>query len=132
MKRLPQRRILTAALAAALAGTGLWTAAVHGQPAAPPAVAPAQRTLNLTAEQEYVIREIILKDENIPKEKSATPQTIGDTVPETVALHDFPADVTAKVPQVKAHKFFVKDDLVILVSPSDRRIADIIKKKPTD
>jgi hypothetical protein len=132
MKRLQRRIFRNAALAAVLVGSGLSTAAVHGQPAAPPAVAPAQRTLNLTAEQEYVIREIILKDENIAKEKSDTPQTIGDAVPETIALHDFPADVTAKVPQVKAHKFFVKDDLVILVSPSDRRIADVIKKKSTD
>jgi hypothetical protein len=28
--------------------------------------------------------------------------------------------------------FFVKADEIILVSSSDRRVADVIKKKPTD
>ncbi len=131
MKRLPQHTFSIAALALVLAGANLWTTPVRAQPAAPP-VAPAQRTLNLTAEQEYIIRENILKDTNIPREKSDAPKTVGDVVPENIALYDFPADVTAKVQQVKAHKFFIKGDLVILVSTSDRRIADVIKKKPTD
>ncbi len=131
MKRLPQHTFSIAALVLVLSGANLWTTAVRCQPAAPP-VAPAQRTLNLTAEQEYIIRENILKDTNIPREKSDTPETVGDVVPEKIALYDFPADVTAKVQQVKAHKFFIKGDLVILVSTSDRRIADVIKKKPTD
>jgi hypothetical protein len=35
--------------------------------------------------------------------------------------------------KAKAHQFFVKDDdTVVLVSPSDRRVADVIKKKPSD
>jgi hypothetical protein len=35
------------------------------------------------------------------------------------------------VPKAKAHQFFIKDDdTVVLVSPSDRRVADVIKRKP--
>ncbi|MFZ0238596.1 MAG: hypothetical protein WAL37_14745, partial [Xanthobacteraceae bacterium] len=52
---------------------------VYAQATAPPAVAPAPR-LTLTAEQEYIIREIVLKDLNVQKENSA-PETIGDVVP---------------------------------------------------
>jgi hypothetical protein len=38
-----------------------------------------------------------------------------------------------KVPKARAHQFFVKDDdTVVLVSPSDRRVADVIKKKSGD
>jgi hypothetical protein len=36
------------------------------------------------------------------------------------------------VPKARGHEFFVKDDAVFLVSPSDRRIADVLRKKPSD
>jgi Protein of unknown function (DUF1236) len=101
---------------------------VSGQPTTPPAIGPAQRTVNLTAEQEFIIREIVLKDLNISKAKPEAPETIGDAVPENIELHPIPPEVSAKVPQVQSHEFFVKDDKIILVSPSDRRIADVIQK----
>jgi hypothetical protein len=108
----------------------LCPANVHAQTNAPPAVAPAPR-LKLTAEQEYIIREIILKDPNVRKENSA-PETVGDVVPDDVKLYPLPPEVIQKVPQARSHMFFVKDDEVILVSSSDRRVADVIKKKSTD
>ena len=70
----------------------------------------------------------MLKDLNVPKAKPEAPETIGDAVPETIELHPIPPEVAAKVPQVKSHEFFVKDDKIILVSPSDRRIAEVIQK----
>ena len=104
---------------------------VPAQPTTPPVVAPAPR-LSLTAEQEYVIREIILKEVNVPKEKAGS-ETIGDSVSENVTLHPLPSEIEQKVPKAKSHKFFVRDDdTIILVSPSDRRIADVLKKKSSD
>src|SRR5215831_2509784 len=95
---------------------------VRAQPTTPPVIAPAPR-LTLTAEQEYVIREIILKDVNVPKEKAGS----GDSVPENVTLYPLPSEIEQKVPKAKSHKFFVRDDdTIILVSPSDRRIADVL------
>jgi uncharacterized protein DUF1236 len=123
------RRSSFLAVAAAFAGLiALWASGenVQAQTNAPPAVAPAPR-LTLTAEQEYIIREI-LKDTNVQKENSA-PETIGDVVPDDVKLYPLPAEVMQKVPQARSHMFFVKDDEVILVSSSDRRVADVIKKK---
>jgi hypothetical protein len=99
-----------------------------GQSTTPPAIGPAPRTVNLTAEQEFIIREIVLRDLNVSKAKPEAPETIGDAVPENIELHPIPPEVAAKVPQVKSHEFFVKDDKIILVSPSDRRIADVIQK----
>jgi Protein of unknown function (DUF1236) len=121
-----------AAAAAVIGLIGLCTFAEHvqAQVNAPPAVAPVPR-LKLTTEQEFIIREIILKDLNVPKENSA-PETIGDSVPDDVKLYPLPPEVIQKVPQAQAHQFFVKDDEVVLVSSSDRRVADVIKKKPTD
>jgi hypothetical protein len=125
-------------LAIALASAALISFCTYGEtvqaqanaPPATPAVTPASR-LALTAEQEYIIREIVLKDLNVQKQNSA-PETIGDSVPEDVMLHALPPDVIQKVPQARSHMFFVKDDEVVLVSPSDRRIADVIKKKSSD
>jgi hypothetical protein len=69
--------------------------------------------------------------ETAQKENSA-PETIGDSVPDDVKLYPLPPEVIQKVPQAQSHQFFVKDDEVVLVSASDRRVADVIKKKPTD
>ena len=120
------KTILIAAVAAVLFALSSWTVQVQGQSPTTPAIAPAPR-INLTAEQEFIIREIV-KDLNVPKAKPDAPETIGDAVPENVELHPIPPEVAAKVPQVKSHKFFVKDDKIIIVSPSDRRIADAIQK----
>jgi hypothetical protein len=103
---------------------------VPAQPNPPPSVAPALR-IKLTAEQEYIIREIIFEDSNVQKQNSA-PESIDDVVPDYVKLYPIPSDVIQKVPQVRSLMFFVKDDEVILVRSSDRRIADVIKKKASD
>jgi Protein of unknown function (DUF1236) len=122
------KTILIAAVAAILFALSSWTVQVHGQSPTTPAIGPAPRTVNLTAEQEFIIREIVLKDLNISKAKPDAPEAIGDAVPENIEPHPIPPEVAAKVPQVKSHEFFVKDDKIILVSPSDRRIADVIQK----
>ncbi len=59
-------------IAAAVQGLiALWTPGETVQAQnAPPAVAPTPR-LTLTAEQEYIIREIILKDSNVQKQNTA-------------------------------------------------------------
>ncbi|MGB6543113.1 MAG: hypothetical protein WBF03_19820 [Xanthobacteraceae bacterium] len=92
-----------------------------------PAVAPAPRTINLTQEQRFIIREIVLKDLNVAKARADAPETIGDAVPENIDLHPMPPELAAKVPQGRSHTFFVKqDNAIVLVSPSDRRVADVI------
>jgi len=116
---------ITATLAAPIVAEN-----VHAQSNAPPSVAPAAR-IKLTAEQEYIIREIIFEDSSIQKQNSA-PDSIDDVVPDDVKLYPMPADVVQKVPQVRSLMFFVKEDEVILVRSSDRRIADVIKKKASD
>jgi hypothetical protein len=110
----------------------LWssTLGVQAQPTPEPAVPPKPR-LTLTAEQEYTIREII-KDVKVPKEKSPT-ETVGDSVPDNIKLYPLPSEIEQKVPPARSHQFFVEDDdTIILVSPSDRRVADVLKKKASD
>jgi hypothetical protein len=102
----------------ALPGPVLWA-----QDADKPAIAPAYRTINLTLEQRFIIRENV-KDLNLPKAQANATETIGDQVPDNIELHPMPPEVANKVLQARSHSFFVKDadNAIVLVSPSDRDI----------
>jgi hypothetical protein len=52
---------------------------------------------------------------------------IGDTVSKSVSLHPMPADVTAKISQVKSHLFFMMGGQVVIVDPKNNEIVDVIK-----
>ena len=111
--------------------------------AALPAVAPAQvpsnspvpmpsETVNLTMEQRHIIKEIIIKDMKIaePQDQAANakvPTQVGDTVPSGIPLQPMPVEVSAKVPQLKAHSFLVKNDKVIIIDPKDNKVAALIE-----
>ena len=111
-----------ASLAFALPRPILWA-----QDAEKPAIAPAPRTINLTQEQRFIIKENV-KDLKLTKAQANATETIGDRVPDDIELHPMPPEIGNKVPQAKSHSFFVKDgdNAIILVSPSDRRVADVI------
>ena len=93
-----------------------------------PAIPPQPRTINLTQEQRFVIRENV-KDLTLSKASKDAPETIGDPVPPDIVLHALPSEVGVKVPQVRSHMFFVKDgdNAIVLVTPNDRRVADVIR-----
>lgn len=99
-----------------------------GRGADKPVIAPAPRTINLTQEQRFIIKEIVLKDLKVARARADAPETIGEAVPGNIELHPMPPEVAGKVPQGKSHTFFVKpDNVIVLVSPSDRRVADVIR-----
>ena len=93
-----------------------------------PAVPPLPRTINLNQEQRFVIKENV-KDLGSPKARKDAPETIGDPVPQNIELHPMPPEVATKVPQARSHSFYIKegDNAIVLVSPNDRRVADVIR-----
>ena len=99
---------------------------VKGQSSTKSVIAPPSRTINLTAEQRFMIKEIVLKDLNVPKAPGA-PELIGVPVPPSVELHDMTPTLAEKVPQAKAHKFYLTAHAIVLVSASDHKVADVIK-----
>jgi hypothetical protein len=92
-----------------------------------PAVAPLPRTINLTQEQRYIIKENV-KDMVLQKAPSNAPETIGDVVPTNIKLYSLPSLAAKKVAPARSHMFFVKEgnQAIVLVSPEDRRVADVI------
>ena len=99
----------------------------------PSAVAQSQQTaesVNLTMEQRHVIKELIVKDMKIapPAEQAAkVPTNVGDVVPAGIPLQPMPVEVAAKVPQLKAHSFIVRDGKVVIIDPKDNRVAALVE-----
>ena len=89
----------------------------------PPAA--ATRSVNLTVENRHVIKEII-KDLKVQNAPGNVALTVGATVPQSV-VHPLPEQIAAKVPQVKSHVFFVKDDKIALVDPKENKIVEVIE-----
>lgn len=95
-------------------------------PASPPSQAPATPKLNLTLEQRYTIREII-KDKKADEALANVQATVGEPVPQGVTPQAMPSDVAAKVPQVKAHRYFRTAQEIVIVDPKDNKVAEVIK-----
>ena len=81
--------------------------------------------INLTLEQRHVIKEIV-KELKIENSGGDVQVKAGESVPSSVRLQTMPSEVGAKVSQVKAHLFFVKDGQVIVVDPRENKVVEII------
>src|SRR5262245_31328067 len=87
----------------------------------------SRQSIKLTAEQEYVIRENV-KDVRGAEVSQNVVQKVGEKMRPDVELHDIPSLVTEKVPQIKAFKFFITKDQIVLVSPQ-KTVADVIRRR---
>ena len=102
-------------------------------PANTPSTTPVMKaadTVNLTMEQRHIIKEIIIKDMKItepPDQAAKVPTEVGQAVPAGIPLQPMPVEVAAKVPQLKAHSFLVKNDKVIIIDPKDNKVAALIE-----
>lgn len=125
------KRVLTIV---SLATVLLAGSAIAQSPTPPAQNAPTEapipnRSIKLTAEQSYIIKENL-----IPGGKAATTGSsadgkleIGGKMPDGAALQDFPQIVNEKVPAVKNYKFMIADNQIVIVDPKDNTIADILK-----
>jgi hypothetical protein len=107
-----------AAVAAVLAIAPRAQAQTPGQPI-------TTSKVNITLEQRHVIKEII-KSLTIAPAAADVDMTQGEVAPRNAHLQPIPAEVAAKVPQIKSHLFFVKEGKIAIVDPQENRIAEII------
>jgi Protein of unknown function (DUF1236) len=113
-----------AAIASMAAALAMFGSAVDAQaPTEQPAA--TTRSINLTMENRHAIKEIV-KDAHVQDAPGNVPVTVGATVPQSV-VHPLPEQVGLKVPQVKSHVFFVKDDKIALVDPKENKIVEVIE-----
>jgi hypothetical protein len=128
---MAQRNRISAAILSGITAAALTLVLpVEAQvPSTAPVVKPAD-TVNLTMEQRHVIKEIIIKDMKItepPDQAAKVPTEVGQAVPAGIPLQPMPVEVAAKIPQLKAHSFLVKNDKVIIIDPKDNKVAALIE-----
>jgi hypothetical protein len=99
---------------------------VPGSPAFAQSGEGATPAANLTVEQRHVIKELV-KDLKIAPVTVEAPTAIGATVPDSIVAQPIPVEVAQRVPQIRSHAFFVKDQRIVLVNPKDRKITDVIE-----
>ena len=108
--------LITAAVTAALA--------VPAYAQAPSAPITTSK-VNITQEQRHIIKEII-KTLPVTSAASNVHISVGDVATPDAHAQPIPAEVAAKVPQIKSHLFFVKDGKIAIVDPKDNKIAEVI------
>ena len=96
--------------------------------AQPPAGEPVivKRSINLTEEDRHTIREIVLKDSKVEPDKGAEKLVIGDKPPGSIVTYEFPQLATSKITALKSHRYFIKDDTIVIVDAGGK-VADIVK-----
>ncbi|MGC2715261.1 MAG: hypothetical protein WA366_17965, partial [Pseudolabrys sp.] len=77
------------------------------------------RSIQLTAEQDHVIKEIVLKDMHIQQVPRSPEIKIAEKVAADIELQTFPPLVAEKVPQVRTYKFFITENQIVVVSPQN-------------
>jgi hypothetical protein len=87
----------------------------------------SRRSIHLTAEQEYVIRENVKDVRGGQLAQNVAPK-VGAKIPPDVELYGFPSLVIDKIAQVKTFKFSVTKDQIVLVSPQ-KAVADVIRRR---
>src|ERR1700704_1857924 len=97
-------------------------------PVTPPQqeLAPTSPKLNLTLEQRYTIKEIV-KDAKTDATPANVQAAVGEPIPQGVSPQPMPTAVAQKVPQVKAHRYFLTAEQVVIVDPKDNKVVEIIK-----
>jgi hypothetical protein len=130
MQRIMQRitrRFRLASAASLLCTAVLFVSAGQAQtPTQNPQVPAATRTVNLTLEQRHVIRELV-RDLKVDRASNDSKVAAGDDVPGKVALHPIPPLIGQKVPQIKAHRFYVTQSQVVIVDPQDQKVVEVIE-----
>ena len=124
MKRLFTIAALSTAL---LAGSAIAQAPAPAPASAPDSSPVPTRSIKITAEQGYIIKENVAKAPATSGQGDSAKVEIGGKAPSGPSLQEFPQIVVEKVPAVKSHKFFVSNGQVVIVDPKDNTIADIIK-----
>jgi hypothetical protein len=107
--------------------SALWLLGTAGQAqqSPPPGEPVPTRGLNLTMQDRHVIKELIKDLKLAPAATSA--KAVGDVVAPD-AVHDIPADVGRKVPEVKAHRFVYTAERILIIDSRDNRVVEVIEQ----
>jgi hypothetical protein len=82
--------------------------------------------VNLTAQQKQTIAQSVQSEKGQPAPAGFLPK-VGESVPQSMSMHQLPSSVTTQVPAAKDLQYTKLDNNeVLLIDPKARRVAEII------
>ncbi len=121
------KKQISMALAAGLLVAGV-SAASAAEMKTSSAQMPAKDTLSLSTSQ----RKTAWNDLNSEAAKQKAPpsffRSVGEVVPSSVKLQAVPAKAASDVPSLRPYQFAMIEGKLLIVNPSDRKIAEVITR----
>lgn len=88
-------------------------------------------TLNLTATQKDSIWQS-LSSQPAQSAPAGFDAKVGEKVPQSLALHALPTNVTMQIPAAKEHQYVkLQNNEIVLVNPKDRQVDEVIMHQGT-
>jgi hypothetical protein len=85
------------------------------------------QTMTLNAEQRERIRNIVGPGSATGPARTPKTAAVGDEVPSSVLLKEFPTAFSKDVPQVKSYRYFKQGNEFVIVEPGKRRVLHVIE-----
>ncbi len=90
--------------------------------------AMARDTLDLSATQQKDIWKDLSRHATNQTAASGFNATVGEAIPSGVSTYPLPRQARRDVPAVKPYRYAMTQDKVLIVNPSDKKIADVVQK----
>ena len=117
------------ALAAILALSGATAASAANRMANPSSkTTGASDTLNLSDTQQKSIWKDISHHASNQTAPTGFNAAVGTAIPSTVNTHPLPRQAARDVPAAKPYRYAMLQDKLLIVNPSDHKIADVVTK----
>ena len=117
------------ALAAAVLLSGVTAAAAAGMAQSSSSstmASPASDTLTLTSAQRKTAWNDLHSQAAKQKAPSAFNATVGSVVPSTLKIEPVPSKVASAVPTLRPYDFAMVQGKLLIVNPSDKKMAEVI------
>jgi uncharacterized protein DUF1236 len=117
------------ALAAGLLVAGVSAASAAGMQSSTPMTKmsqPARDTLSLTIAQRKMAWNDLHSRAMEQKAPANFKETVGAIVPSTIKIEPIPSKATSNVPALKSYDFARVNGKLLIVNPSDKKVAEVI------
>jgi hypothetical protein len=91
-------------------------------------VTPTGDTLALSATQQKQVWKDLSRHAANQTAPSGFNATVGAAIPSGISLYPLPRQAARDVPAVKPYRYAMTQDKVLIVNPSDKKIADVVAK----
>jgi Protein of unknown function (DUF1236) len=127
MKKSASVAVAAVLLLSGISAASAATAASHMSKGAGGA-ATAGDTLALSATQQKEIWKDLSRHAANQTAPSGFNATVGAAIPSGISLYPLPRQAARDVPAVKPYRFAMLQDKIVIVNPSDKKIADVVAK----